>query len=130
MAATCTGITGSGTVAAEVAGDLTNSSITGCSGGHSSPTGVSVSTLNSDETSGSATITWLNKKVTTYSYAVAGASATWPTFLGQAATGSETITISNLGGNAKITAGGAFTACYHIGTDGTLYEATVGTVTI
>jgi hypothetical protein len=130
VSATCSGITGSGTVAAEIAGAPTNSIISGCSGGHSSPTGVSVSTLNSNETSGSATIFWLNKKTTTYQYTVATASATCPTFLGQAATGSETITLSNLGGTAKITAGGTFTACYYIGSDGTLYEATVGAVTI
>jgi len=130
VAATCTGITGSGTVAAEVAGDPTNSVIAGCTGGKSSPQGVSVSTLNSNETSGSATIYWSDKKTTTYTYTTASASATCPTFLSQAATGSETITISNLGGNAKITAGGTFTACYYIGGDGTLYEQTVGTVTI
>jgi hypothetical protein len=130
VAATCTGITGSGTVAAETAGAPTNSVIAGCSGGKSTPQGVSVSTLNSNETSGSATIHWSNNKTTTYEYSVAAGSATCPTFLSQPATGSENITISDLGGNAKITAGGTFTACYYIGGDGTLYEATVGTVTI
>jgi hypothetical protein len=130
VAATCSKIVGSGTVAAEISGSPTNSIISGCSGGKSSANGVSVSTLNSNETSGSATIYWTNKTTTTYTYTTAAASATCPTFLGQAATGSETITISGLGGNAKITAGGSFTACYYIGSDGSLYETTVGSVTI
>jgi len=129
VAATCTGISGSATVAIEVSG-VASSIISGCTGGHTTSQGISSTTLNPGLTSGSTTIIWLNKKTTTYDFSIATAAFTCPTFLGLTATGAETLTVTNVAGTAKVNAGGSFNACYWLGGDGTLYEASVGTVTI
>lgn len=79
----------------------------------------------------STTVSWTDKKITTYSFTVAAnSSIVCPTFLNQSATQKETVTVSNVAGNAKITAGGSFNVCAYVGSDDSVYEASVGTVTI
>lgn len=133
---TCTGIAGSTTIAVEVNPAAASASVlSGCTGDKSTPYGLSVSFLsNPSPTAGAGTtsITWGNKKTTTYNYTVGApaSSFTCPTFLGLAANGQETITVSGVGGTAKDTVGGSFNVCDWVNADGSVYEASVGTVTI
>jgi len=136
VAVTCSAIAGSTTIAVEVNPTAASASVlSGCTGAKSTPYGLSVSFLaNPSPTAGSGTttITWGNKKTTTYDYTVGAPASpfTCPTFLGLAASGQETITVSNPGGNAKVTEGGSFNVCDWVNADGSVYEASVGTVTI
>jgi hypothetical protein len=133
-AATCSSIAGTTTVAIEVGGSAA-SIVNGCSGGKATAYGVDVSTLSNPSPTagaGTGTIYWTNNKTTTYSYAVSAPTSSFTcqaTELDHAWTGQETITVSGLGGNAKVLAPGSFNVCYYLGNDGTLYEASVGTVT-
>ena len=137
VAVTCSAIAGSTTIAVEVNPAAPSASVlSGCTGAKSTAYGLSVSFLTNPSPTagtGTTTITWGNKKTTTYNYTVGAPASPFacPTFLGQAAYGQETITVSNLGGNAKVTAGGSFNVCAWVNIpDGTIYEASVGTVTI
>ena len=82
------------------------------------------------ETSGQGTILWSNKKTTTYTYTNVTASLTCPTFLGVASSGSEIVTTTPTGGNAKITAVGTEDVCIWLGSDDTIYEQGLGSGTI
>jgi hypothetical protein len=129
VAATCSALSGSTTVSIEVGGSA-SSLISGCSGGKATSQGIAVSTLNSDLNGGTGTIFWTNNKTTTYDYAVASTTGlSCGTYLNLDASGQETVTVSDLGGNAKVTAGGSFNVCYWNTSDGTVYERSVGTVT-
>ncbi len=133
---TCSAVSGATTIAVEVNPSAPSASIlSGCAGNKSTPYGLSVSYLaNASPTAGSGTtsITWGNKKTTTYNFTVGtpASSFTCPTFLGLAANGQETVTVSNVAGTAKDTVGGSFNVCYWVNGDGSVYEANVGTVTI
>jgi hypothetical protein len=134
---TCSAIAGSTTIAVQVNPAAPSASVlSGCSGDKSTPYGLSVSfLLNPSPTAGNGTttVTWGNKKTTTYNYAVGAAATpfTCPTFLGQTAYGQETITVTDVGGNAKDTVGGTFNVCDWVNfSDGSVYEASVGPVTI
>jgi hypothetical protein len=132
VAATCSGIAGTTTVAIEVGGSA-SSIVSGCSGGKATSNGVDVSTLSNPsptDGAGTGTIYWTNNKTTTYSYTVTApaTSFTCAAWFGQAASGEETITVTGLGGNAKITANGSFNVCYYLDNPN-LYEASVGPVT-
>ncbi len=132
VAATCTTISGTTTVAIEVSGSAA-SVVQGCTGGKATNYGTDVSTLSNPsptDGAGNGTIYWSDNKTTTYSYTVTAptTSFTCADWFGQAATGQETITVTGLGGNAKITADGSFNVCYYLnGSD--IYETSVGTVT-
>ena len=129
VAATCSSLSGSTTVAIEVGGSA-SSLVTGCAGGKATSSGIAVSTLNGTLNGGAGTILWTNNKTTTYTYSVAAATGlTCGTYLNLAASGEESITVTGLGGNAKVTAGGSFNVCYWNSGDGTVYERSVGAVT-
>jgi hypothetical protein len=132
VAATCTGISGSTTLAIELGGTA-SSIISGCTSSSKDVTasGIDNSTLDSSFTGGSGEILWTNGKNTTYTYAVAATSGlTCGTYMDLAASGQETITISAVAGTAKVTAGGSFNVCYWDTSDGSVYETSVGSVTI
>ncbi len=139
VAATCSSIAGTTTIAIEVSGTA-SSVYSGCSGGKSAPTAVDTSTLSNPSPTngaGSGTIYWTNKKTTTYTFTVtAPATAfTCPQFWGQASSGEEVLTVTPTGGNAKITAVGTTDICYYIAPKGDtggstdVYETNVGTAT-
>jgi hypothetical protein len=130
VSATCSSIAGSSTIAAITGGQPASSVISGCAGAKTTAQGVDVSTVNSSQTGGSGTIFWENKTTTTYTFTTASASLTCPTFLGVAATGSETLTLTVTGGKSKVTAPGSFGVCYYVGSDSTIYEASVGSITL
>jgi len=52
------------------------------------------------------------------------------TYLNLSATGQETITVTTVAGNAKINANGSFNVCFWNTSDGSLYERSVGTLTL
>jgi hypothetical protein len=133
---TCGAVSGATTIAVEVNPLAPSASVlSGCTGDKSTPYGLSVSFLTNPSPTagaGTTTITWGNKKTTTYDFTVGAPASpfTCPTFLGLAANGQETITVSNVGGNAKDTVGGSFNVCDWVNADGSVYEANVGTITI
>ncbi len=130
VAATCAALSGSTTVAIEVGGTA-SSLISGCTGGKTTSSGIDNSTLNSSLNGGTGEIDWTNKKITTYNYSVASTTGlTCGTFLNLAASGQEIITVSNVAGTAKVAAGGSFDVCYWNTSDGSVYERSVGTLTI
>ncbi len=130
VAATCSGLSGSTSVSIEIGGTA-SSLLSGCSGGKASSSGIDNSTLNSTLNGGTGTILWTNNKTTTYSYSVTMITGlSCGTYLNLAASGQETVTVSGLAGNAKVTAGGSFNVCYWNTSDGTVYERSVGAVTI
>lgn len=133
VSATCTSLSGDTTIAIETGGTAA-SLLSGCTSSSTKVTsyGVDTSTLNSELNGGTGTIDWTSGKDTTYSYSVASTTGLdCGTFLDQAATGQETITISDVGGTAKVNEGGTFNVCYWLGSsDGTVHEQSVGSVTI
>jgi hypothetical protein len=100
-------------------GDATNQLLEGCAaaGSHVTPLGVA-------QVSGStATITWLNKKITTESFAYASVTDTCSTFGGATSTLEEQETATITGGNSKLTSEAlpAVNACIYIdGSNGTV----------
>jgi len=130
--ATCTSLSGSTTVAIEVGGSA-SSLLSGCTSTSTKVTtsAVDVSTLNATLNGGTGTIYWTGNKITTYSYSVAATTGlSCGTFLNLAASGQETITFSGVAGTAKVTAGGTGSICYWNTSDGSVYERSVGSVTI
>lgn len=100
-------------------GDATNQLLEGCSaaGSHVTPLGVA-------QISGStATITWLNKKTTTESFAYTSVTDTCSTFGGAASSLEEQETATITGGTAKLTSEALppSNACIYIdGSNGTV----------
>jgi hypothetical protein len=130
VAATCTALSGSTTVSIEVGGTA-SSILSGCSGGKTSSSGIDQSTLNSQLNGGTGTILWTDNKTTTYDYAVASTTGlTCGTYLNLAASGQETVTLTSVAGAAKINANGSFNVCYWDTSDGSVYERSVGSLTI
>ena len=131
VAASCTGISAQTTASALASGGPVTALVTGCSGGKTSPQGVDIYSVNSQETGGTGTIYWTDKKITTYTYSISNGSFSCPTFLGQPVYEEENVTTTNVGGNAKITANGSSELCLYAGTDGSVYEdGPAGTGTI
>ena len=126
VAATCTGFSASTTVSVLTGGGIIPALVTGCTGGKSTPEGVDIFTVNSQATGGTGTVYWTDKKTTTFTYSNSLGSLTCPTFLGQSAYEGETITLTNVSGNAKINADGGTDLCIYVGTDSTVYELGLG----
>ncbi len=133
VAATCTSSVASTTITAATSGQPISALLSGCSGGKSSPQGVDTITENGSDSGGTGTILWTDKKTTTFTFtnSTSGTTFSCPTFLNQTFFYKEIITTTGLGGNAKITANGTSDVCvYGAGSDGTVYEAQVGSGTI
>jgi len=132
VSATCTGGFASTTVTAVTSQEAIYGVLTGCSStGKVTAEGVNVTTVNSGLKNGSGTVNWTNGKTTTYDFSVSQVTNACPTYLDQSAVYEESITFTDVGGTAKVTADGSGLVCAYEGSsDSTVYEQNLGSSTI